>query len=60
MIYTYMYAAAAAAKLLQSWSDSCGPKDCSPLGSSVHGILKARIVEWVAISSAWESSQPRD
>ena len=54
-----MYAAAAA-KLLQSWSDSCGPKDCSPLGSSVHGILKARILEWIAISSSWESSQPRD
>ena len=24
--------------------------DCSPLGSSVHGILQARILEWVAIS----------
>ena len=27
----------------------CKPKDCSPLGSSVHGILPARILEWVAI-----------
>ena len=26
------------------------PMDCSPLGSSVHGILQARILEWVAIS----------
>ena len=28
------------------------PMDCSPLGSSVHGILQARILEWVAISSS--------
>ena len=28
----------------------CDPMDCSPPGSSVHGILQARIVEWVAIS----------
>ena len=30
--------------------DSCEPMDCSPAGSSVHGILQARILEWVAIS----------
>ena len=34
--------------------------DCSPLGYSVHGIFLARILEWVAISSSQESSQPRD
>ena len=28
----------------------CDPTDCSPPGSSVHGILQARILEWVAIS----------
>ena len=28
----------------------CNPMDCSPPGSSVHGILQARILEWVAIS----------
>ena len=28
----------------------CHPMDCSPLGSSVHGILQTRILEWVAIS----------
>ena len=28
----------------------CDPMDCSPPGSSVHGILQARILEWVAIS----------
>ena len=34
--------------------------DCSPPGSSVHGISQARILEWVAISSSRGSSQPRD
>ena len=34
--------------------------DCSPPGSSVHGVLQARILEWVAISFSRESSQPRD
>ena len=34
--------------------------DCSPPGSSVHGILQVRILEWVAISFSRESSQPRD
>jgi hypothetical protein len=31
----------------------CDPVDCSPKGSSVYGILKARILEWVAISFSW-------
>ena len=34
--------------------------NCSLPGSSVHGILQARILEWVAISSLWGSSRPRD
>ena len=34
--------------------------DCSPPGSSVQGILQARILEWVAMSSSRGSSQPRD
>ena len=38
----------------------CNPVDCCPPGSSVHGILQARILEWVAISYSRESSQPRD
>ena len=41
-------------------SDSCNPMDCSPPGSSVHGILQARTLEWVAISFSRGSSQPRD
>ena len=36
------------------------PMDCSPPGSSVHGILQARILEWVAISFSRGSPQPRD
>ena len=38
----------------------CNPRDCSPLGSSVHGILQARILEWIAISFSRGSSHPRD
>ena len=34
--------------------------DCSPPGSSIHGIFQARILEWVAISFSSGSSQPRD
>ena len=43
-------AAAAAAKSLQSCLTLCDPRDCSPPGSSVPGILQARTLEWVAIS----------
>ena len=38
----------------------CDPKNCNPLGSSVHGIFQARILLWVAISSFRGSSQPWD
>ena len=34
--------------------------DCGPPGSSVHGILQARILEWVAVPSSRGSSRPRD
>ena len=37
----------------------CDPMDCSPPGSSVHGILQARILEWVAIPFSRRSSQLR-
>ena len=43
-------AAAAAAKSLQSCPTLCDPRDGSPPGSPVPGILQARILEWVAIS----------
>ena len=44
----------------QSCPTLCDPIDDNPPGSSVHGILQARILEWVAISSSRASSQCRD
>ena len=38
------------AKSLQLCPTLCDPVDCSPSGSSVHGLLQARVLEWVAIS----------
>ena len=38
----------------------CDPMNCSPPGSSVHGILQARILEWIAMPFSRGSSQPRD
>ena len=38
----------------------CDPMDCSPPGSSVHGIFQARVPEWVAIFFSRGSSRPRD
>ena len=46
-------------EVAQSCPTLCDPADCSPPGSSVHGILQARILEWVAISFSRGSSQPR-
>ena len=48
------------AKWLQSCLTLCNPVDCCPPGFSVHGILQARILEWVAVPSSRGSSQPRD
>ena len=47
-------------KSLQSCLTLCDSMDCSPPGSSVHGIFQARILEWVAISFSRGSSWPRD
>ena len=44
----------------QSCPTLCDPTDCSPPGSSVHGIFRAGILEWVAISFSRGSSRPRD
>ena len=46
--------------LIQSCLTLCNPMDCSLPGSSVHRILQAKILEWVAISFSRASSQPRD
>ena len=52
----YTHAAATAAKLLQLCPTLCDPRDGSPPGSPVPGILQARTLEWVAVSSsnAWK------
>ena len=47
-----IYPAAAAAKSLQSCPTLCDPTDRSPPGPTVPGILQARTLEWVAISSS--------
>ena len=44
----------------QSCLTLCNPMDCIPPVSSVHGILQAKILEWVAMLSSRGSSQPRD
>ena len=48
------------AKSLQSYLTLCTPTDCSLPGFSVHGILKTRILGWLAMPSFRGSSQPRD
>ena len=53
-------AAAAAAESRQLCLALCNPMGCSPPGYSVHGMLQARILEWVAVPSSRESSRPRD
>ena len=46
------------AKLLQSCLTLCDPRDCTLPGSSVHGILQAGILEWVAMPSSGGLSHP--
>ena len=46
-------------KVARSCLILCNPMDCSLPGSSVHGILQARILEWVAIPFSREASPPR-
>ena len=47
-------------KSLQWCLTLCDPLDCSLPDSSVHGLLQARMLEWVAMLSSRGSSQPRD
>ena len=47
-------------EVARSCSALCDPMDCSPPGSCIHGILQARVLEWVVISFSRRSSQPRD
>ena len=57
---TLVIAVCVHAKSLQSCPTLCDHMDCRPPGSSVRGILRARILQWVALPSSRGSSQPRD
>ena len=48
------------AKSLRLWLTLCDPMACSLPGSSVHGILQARILKWIAVPASRASSWPRD
>ena len=48
--FSLLFSAAAAAKLLQLCLTLSDPMDCSPPGSSIHGIFQARVLEWGAIA----------
>ena len=62
MVVTVTVITAVKVKVLitQSYPTLYDPMDCSPTGSSVHGILQARILEWVVIPFSRGSSRPRD
>ena len=60
VLYKTCVQACVDAKSLKSCPTLCDPMDCSPPGSSVHGILQARILEWVAIFFSGRLSRPRD
>ena len=55
-VYAYMKVISISCSVVSDFD----PMDCSPPGSSVHGILQARILEWVAIPFSRGSSWPRD
>ena len=52
LLIFYLFLFCLNAKPLQSCPTLCDPMDCSPPYSSVHGILQARILEWVAMPSS--------
>ena len=59
VLQVYIYACMCV-QSLKSCPTVCDPMDCSPPDSSVHGLLQAIILEWVAMLSSKGSSQPRD
>ena len=56
LLYTFL----SQKKVVQLCPTLCHPTDCSPPGSSIHGILQARTLEWVAMPFSRGSPQPRD
>ena len=59
-MYIYTYNEVEEVLVAQSCLTLYDTMDCSPQGSSLHGILQARILEWVVISFSRGFSQPRD
>ena len=59
-MHTHMHTHTHTHTVSKSCQSICDPMDCSPPGSSVHGISQARILEWVAISSSRGPSWSRD
>ena len=58
-MYVYLFIYGSGALVTKSCPPLCDPMDCSPPGSSVHGISQTKILEWVAISYSRVSSQTR-
>ena len=59
-LFSHVLCVCMCVKPFQSCLTLCDPMDCSPPGSSVHGILQAKILEWVVSLSSWGSFWPRD
>ena len=57
-IYTYMWAFLVAVVCLLSHVQLCDPMDCSPSGSSVHGISQTRILQWLPFPSLGKLPNP--
>ena len=55
----YLMKSESESEVSQSCQTLCNPVDCSPPGFSIHGILQARMLEWVASSFSRGSSRPR-
>ena len=60
IVWLYIYIYEWVSEVAQSFPTLCDPMDCSLPGSFLHGILQARVLEWVAISVCRGSSWPRD
>ena len=60
LVFTQLLSSNVCVKVTQSCPTLCNPMDYSLPGSSVYGILRARILEWVAIPFSRGYSQPRD
>ena len=58
--HTYICGHVCVCSVAQSYLTLCNPQDCSPPGSSVHGIFQERILEWISISFSREFSRTRD